>query len=77
MSDKQKKYYDGLRHSWYKRIEASGFDWQVVADIFSDAGNEIGNITWTNDPEEATADMVALARNIVLTDKWVKGKQNE
>ena len=77
MLDEQKKYYDGLRHSWYKRIEASGFDVQVIADIFSDAGNEIGNITWTNDPEEATADMVALAHNIVLTDKWVKGKQNE
>ena len=69
-----KIYYDGMRQSWYKRIEASGFDWQVVADILSDAGNEIGHIIWTDDPVEATADMAALAHNIVLTYNWVKGK---
>ena len=70
-------YWDGVRHNWYKQIKARNFDWQYVADLMAEAGNEIANVMWTTEPKDGVDTIQHIAHNVDLTCRWVKQQRGE
>ena len=70
MSDEQ-AYYDNMRKSWYRRIENSGYDGQVVADLIWTGTHELLDAALSN-PDDGLILMEHLSHIINLTCAWFR-----